>query len=279
MQPRSLALILVILAAGLAPPVAAQEAKAKVKVELVGPDGKPTESKLVLMSRYGSGKPLLPDKIVGGEIIVVLATDKNGQAGSAVLITPKTGGTSVTIKVGAEPTTYSAHAYKARRASAAGDEDAYNAEAWQAAEALDRERAQLADERKLVEQWRDENNLPPMTAAEADAAIKNGKAQGINDKSAATQLLKRYKKYLTELESKEAALKNHEADFKTLQPPAKRTSMGPTTCPNGEGGLLAGWINSVTGSDLAAACDIDATRDKNRDHKGPRGDRDDHGGD
>jgi hypothetical protein len=274
---RSLVVILVILAVDLAPPAAAQEAR--VKVQLVGPDGKPTESNLVLLSRYGSGKPLMSDKVVGGEIIVVTAQDKNGQVGSAVLITPKTGGASITIKVGAAPTTYWVHASNARQASKAGDEDTYNAEAWQAAEALDRQRTQLADERKLVEQWRDENNLPPKTSAEVDTDIKNGKAQGISDKSPATQLLKRYKKYLVELEDKEAALKSQEADFKTLQPPAKRTSMGPATCPNGEGGLLAGWINSVTGSNLAAACDIDATRDKNRDRKGPRGDREDHGHD
>jgi hypothetical protein len=277
MLPRSLAVILLVLAVGLAPPAMAQEAK--LKVHLVGPDGKPTDSDLVLITRYGDVKPLTSDKIVGGEIIVVVAKDKNGEFGSTTFMTPKTGGASVTIKVGATPTPYWDHATKARKASGAGDEDAYNAEVWQAIEALDRERVQFADERKLVEQWRDENYLPPMTTVEADAAIKSGKTQGISDKSPATQLLKRYKKYLTELEDKEATLKRHEADFKTLQPLQKRTSMGPTTCPNGEGGLLAGWINSVTGSDLAAACDIDATRDKNKDRNDRHRDRDDHGDD
>ncbi|NJO24473.1 MAG: hypothetical protein HC868_18110 [Sphingomonadales bacterium] len=274
MLPRSLAVVVFILAVGLAPPVAAQEAK--IKVQLVGPDGKPTASDLVLTSRYGDGKPLLTTKTAGGEIIVVTARDDKGQVGSTVFIMPKTGDATVTIKVGAAAPGYWERANNARKASEAGDEDAYNAAAWDAVEALDRERAQLADERKLVEQWRDENNLPPKTAAEVDAIIKNGKAQGISDKSPATRLLKRYKKYLTQLEDKEATLQSHEADFKTLQPPQKRTSMAPGSCPNGEGGLLAGFLNDLTGSDLAAACDIDTKREKNKDRKDPRGGRDHH---
>jgi hypothetical protein len=246
---------------------------AKVTVHLQGLDGKPIGGRLRFV-RYGDNTPLTAP--AAGEIIVVHATDAKGQTGSAVVVVPKKGTASVVVSTGKQEQSYALHAERARQASAAGDLQTYNAEAFQAAEAIDQEREQLARERQALEQWKQEQYLPDLTAEEAGALIEKSKGLGFTGSSPSVQLLTRYKSYLTRLEDLEETVKRHEDDFKTLQPPAKRTSMGPATCPNGEGGLLAGWLNDLTGSDLAAACDIDATRDKNKDRGGRQGERDHH---
>jgi hypothetical protein len=246
----------------------------KLKIEVVGLDGKPVKGGRIFFSRYGENKVIKAP--VAGELIWVNVIDCDICTGQTLIKVPKTGTATVVVKTGTPMIYYGGHATNARNAAEAGDLDTYNAEALQAREAIDQEKAKLAEERKLVEQWKEENYLPDMTAKEAEAAIESAKAQGYKDTSPSVRLLTRYKTYLNELEESEAAIKHHEDDFKTLQPPAKRTSMAPGTCPNGEGGLLAGWINDLTGSNLAAACNIDATRDKNKNRGGQQGGRDHH---
>lgn len=270
-----LPIVMLIFLGGWATPVAAEEPK--LKIEVIGSDGKPVKGGRIFFSRYGENKEIKAP--VAGELIWVNAVDCDICTGKTLIKVPKTGTAAVVVKTGTPVPFYTGHATKARNASAAGDLDTYNAEALQAREAIDQEKEKLAEERRLVEQWKAENYLPDMTAEQAGTEIERAKAQGFTDTSPSVRLLTRYKSYLTELEAGEAEIKRHEDDFKTLQPPDKRTSMAPGTCPNGEGGLLAGWLNDLTGSDLAAACDIDAKRDKNKDRKDPKGDRDHHGHD
>lgn len=267
-----LPIAMLMFLSGWAMPVAADGPK--LKIEVVGSDGKPVKGGRIFFSVYGENKEIKAP--VAGEIIVVRVLDCDMCTGSTVVKVPKTGTATVVVKTGAPVLYYGGHATKARNASEAGDLDTYNAETLQARETIDQEKAKLAEERGLVEQWKEENYLPDMTAEEARAAIERAKAQGYKDTSPSVRLLTRYKTYLTELEAGEAAIKRHEDDFKTLQPPDKRTSMTPGTCPNGEGGLLAGFLNDLTGSDLAAACDINTKREKNKDRKDPRGGRDHH---
>lgn len=267
------ALLPLVIALGLvasAMPACADEAR--MRIEVVGPDGKPVANSRVIFSLFGTNTAL--KQPVAGELIVVSVIDNQFRTGSTVVMVPKSGNITVVVRTGPVPYYY-AHADRARRASEAGDLDTYNAEALQAREAVDQEKAAAAEQRRLLNQWKEEKYLPDMTAAEADAAVARAKAQGFKESAPSVQLLIRYKAYLAEIEAKEAAAKAHEDDFKTLQPPEKRTSMNPTACPNGEGGLLAGWINSVTGSDLAAACDINATRQKkDKAREGSRRERD-----
>ncbi|MGH6891232.1 MAG: hypothetical protein ACREEP_03125 [Dongiaceae bacterium] len=78
-------------------------------------------------------------------------------------------------------------------------------------------------------------------------------------------MLMRYKAYLWQLKIDQELIDRETQDLATLKTPEKRTTMAPGACPEGQGGgLLAGWINSVTGSDLAAVCDIDVRREKNK---------------
>jgi len=273
MVRRSLSLIALVIAVGLTTPVEADTIKVNVQVN--GPDGKPVTGGRVFVVRYGEDTSLKSPP--PGEVVEIRVFDSKMNTGSTVVVLPKTGTVNVVVTTRASHPDYEIRAENARKASAAGDTDTYHAEAFQASEALDEERAKLERERKAVEQWKEQNYLPDMTAEEAGAFIDKSKAQGYS--AASIQLMTRYKTYLAELEALEKTIKSHEDDFKTLRPPEKKTSMAPGTCPNGEGGLLAGWINSATGSDLAAACDVNATRDKNKDRKDPHGDRDDHGHD
>ena len=271
---RLLPIVMLMFLVHAAMPVEADGAK--VNVQMMGPDGKPIGGRLTFV-RYGDNTPLKAP--AAGEIIVVRGVDTNGQIGSTVVVVPKSGTVNVVVNTGKPEPSYALHADRARNASAAGDLDTYNAEAFQASEAIDEERAQLEQERQLLEQWKQQQYLPDLTAQEAGALIDKAKTQGFTSSSPSVQLLTRYKSYLTRLEDLAETIKRHEDDFKTLQPPEKKTSMAPGACPNGEGGLLAGWLNDLTGSDLAAACDVNATRDKNKDRKDPKGNRDDHGHD
>ncbi|NJO24474.1 MAG: hypothetical protein HC868_18115 [Sphingomonadales bacterium] len=272
---RFLSIVLLLFLVDWATPVDADGVK--VNVQVTGSDGKPATGSKVRLVRYGDKTPVKTPP--PGEIVEVQAIDSNNQTGSTVVFVPKTGTVNVVVTTGKPEPSYALHADNARKASAAGDLDTYNAEAFQASEAIDQERAQLANERQLVEQFKQQQYLPDLTAQEVGALIEKAKTQGFNSDSPSVKLLTLYKSYLTRLEDLEETVKRHEDDFKTLQPPDKRTSMAPGACPNGEGGLLAGWINSVTGSDLAAACDIDTKREKNKDRRDPKGDRDHHGHD
>lgn len=268
-----LSLVLIMLLAGLGTPIEADGDK--LRVEVVGPDGNPIKGKTIVSfeSYENKGESKKP---MAGEIIVVKAMDDRFRLGSKVVKIPSSGSLTVVVQTKADLAPFRAHAYQAKRASDAGDLDKYNAEALQAKEALDADQAALDNERKQVEQWRDENYLPAMTAEEAGAAIDRAKAQGFKETSRSVQLLMRYKSYLTRLEESEANLKAYQDEFKALKPPEKRTTMVPGVCPDGSGGLLAGLINSVTGSDLAAACDIDVRRDKNKPDGVGGGSRRDH---
>jgi hypothetical protein len=249
----------------------------KVNVQVNGPDGKPVKGGRVFVVRYGENTSLKSPP--AGEIVEIRAWDLDVRGGSTVVILPKTGTINVVVTTGKPEPFYTLHAENARKASEAGDLDTYNAEAFQASEAIDEERAKLERERQVVEQWKQQNNLPDLTAKEVGELIEKAKAQGYTSSSPSVQLLTRYKTYLAQLEGLAETVKRHEDDFKTLRPPQPKTTMAPGACPNGEGGLLAGWINSVTGSDLTAACDIDAQGDKNKDRRDPKGDHDDRGHD
>src|SRR5262245_35949900 len=166
----------------------------KLKIQVVGSDGKPVKGGKIFFSRYGEDKQISAPP--AGELVWVNVIDCDMCIGKTLIKVPKTGTGTVVVKTGAPVVYYHGHASNARNASEAGDLDKYNAEALQAREAIDQEKAKVAEERKLIEEWKEENYLPDMTAEQAGDAIKSAKSQGFTDASPSVRLLTRYKSYL-----------------------------------------------------------------------------------
>ncbi|MGH6891231.1 MAG: hypothetical protein ACREEP_03120 [Dongiaceae bacterium] len=172
------ALFLVILT-GIATPADADEAK--LKVEVVGPDGKPVTGGGLTFVGYGDKKPI--KKPAAGEIIEVRVIDSQGRIGSKVVQVPKSGSLAVVVQVGKSIEPYQMHSDLARMASEAGDFNTFTKHAIQAKESIDAKQAKHDEEQKLVEKWADENNLPTLTYEQVSASIERGKAQGLTDKN------------------------------------------------------------------------------------------------
>jgi hypothetical protein len=282
MDRRSLlAALFVVVVAGAAPVALSDEPK--LKVEARGPDGKPVSGGKMMVFPFDSLSPYRPnEKLQPGELVVVSVVDNKGNGASKVVEVPRTGSLVVPMDLApASQTTLFFDSYaNAKKASEAGDFDGFTKHALDAKEDIDRKSERLEADEKAVDAWAEHNDLPILSLGELDASLERAEKNGLTPKnSTAIRRLEQYRSYREALEARRALIQFDLNQLQQLKTPERRTSLAPATCPNGEGGLLAGFINSVTGSDLAAACDIDATRDKNRDRRDPKGDRDHHGHD
>jgi hypothetical protein len=276
-----LAALFVVVVAGAAPVALSDEPK--LKVEARGPDGKPVSGGKMMVFPFDSLSPYRPnEKLQPGELVVVSVADNKGNGASKVVEVPRTGSLVVPMDLApATQTTLFFDSYaNAKKASEAGDFDGFTKHALDAKEDIDRKSERLAADEKAVDAWAEHNDLPILSLGELNASLERAEKNGLTPKnSTAIRRLEQYRSYREALEARRALIQFDLNQLQQLKTPERRTSLAPAACPNGEGGLLAGFINSVTGSDLAAACDIDAARDKNKDRRDPKGDRDHHGHD
>ncbi|MEZ5831555.1 MAG: hypothetical protein R3D05_10270 [Dongiaceae bacterium] len=273
-----LASLLVIASAGV--PALSQEPN--MKVEAHGPDGKPVTKGTVMTIPFGDIAP--KNKLTPGELVTVVVQDDQGNGGAKMVEVPKSGTLVVSIDLAPSKSTdtFFGLYQKAEKASADGDFETYTKYAIEAKEDVDRRSEGVAQEEKAVDEWAEHNDLPVLTSSQLDDAIERAKANGLTKKnSTAFRLLDQYRRYRRAVELHRAAVDYNDGQLKNLKTPEKQASMAPGTCPEGQGGgLLASWLNSATGSDLAAVCDIDVKREKDKHNsRGHAEHRDDHGRD
>ena len=89
--------------------------------------------------------------------------------------------------------------------------------------------------------------------------------EGLRDKKLLENLY-RYREKLQGAQSLRSEIETQKKQLAELKPPEKKVVVVPAACPEGEsGGLLAGGINSVFGSDLAGICDEEQPRHRDTD--------------
>ncbi len=88
-----------------------------------------------------------------------------------------------------------------------------------------------------------------------------------------------YKSQLEAIQGLQTRISIEKKYLADLKPPEKKFGLAPSACPEGQsGGLLAGGINSLFGTDLAGVCDDKQPqhRDTDRQKGGDRRERDEH---
>lgn len=245
-----LAVLFVVIVAGAAPVALSDEPK--LKVEARGPDGKPASGGKMMVFPFDSLSPYRPnEKLQPGELVVVSVVDNKGNSASKVVEVPRTGSLVVPLDLApATQTTLFFDSYaNAKKASEAGDFDGFTKHALDAKEDIDRKSERLAADEKAVDAWAEHNDLPILSLGELDASLERAEKDGLTPKnSTAIRRLEQYRSYREALETRRALIQLDLNRLQQLKTPERRTSLAPAACPNGEGGLLAGFINSVTGS-------------------------------
>lgn len=138
----------------------------------------------------------------------------------------------------------------------------------------------VKETRNAIEAWARENGLPIMKLSAVRKQVELADRLGEKQDKEQADKLRSYKAKLESLEkekSRAAGLKERLAE---LPQPEKKVSGLPGPCPEGQsGGLLAGLLNTVTGTNsFAGICDDDEKQKDSRDRQRDYGDKD-HGKD
>lgn len=259
----------------------------KLKIEARGPSGAPVKGGRISIRGFGETAPRT--KLVAGELVVVTVVDDKGNSATKTVAVPKSGSTTVQIDLGPSQPNFDTSFSRAMKAAEDGDNEQFNKHFKDAEKAVENSKEELKQDQAAVDEWASQNNLPILSYGQIMDAIARDKARGITPQNSTTaRIMERYAQYRLSLTLRAMSVRNAEnlldddvyysdSGTGTIPPVGMAPVVG---CPDGQGGgLLAGWINSVTGSDLAAACDIDAKRDKNKKDRERREHEDDHGRD
>jgi len=122
------------------------------------------------------------------------------------------------------------------------------------------QQARVDDARKKAEAFATEHDIPYPDLASAEKAFKaSGKLAGTEaatkEASARYRNLDTYVKMLRSLEDQKKVLDGYKKQRDALpkRPACKSGAMAPNGCPTG-GGLLAGGLNQLLGTDLQSGC-------------------------
>jgi len=271
-----------LLAATFDPvPASAEDEPGKLNIKVTGPDGKRVEDPYIIQTEMGAKPNILggrtgdagPGK---GKVIEVDATDNQGNYRQTVVYVPD--GTQVDLVMPIEPMVLPDDGYAAAKdaqktSNTQGYEEAYNA--------LKTSRDQMqrvANEAQgAIDQWAEANGVPKGSLKDVDKKLKTAEKLGKTGTTdaEAIEMLKAYKAKLEDMETYRKAVAAYDNAIGKLTPPDKISMVLPGACPEGEsGGLLAGLLNSATGTNsFSGVCGDPEKQRKNKNRQGG-GDRD-----
>jgi hypothetical protein len=282
----------VLLALCIAAGVSSSMARAKdveIKITVVGHDGKPAGGADLSITMWSGDNQIHTEKMTGDDGTVTLRVpdgvlvDVEAHEGSGV---EQRGVRSINLKRDKERdltirlyVDLKTEVILINEAVENCDADGYDKHLRYVEDEVAKKEARFEERRKQVEKYASDNGIPTMdhkSAEEAREAIvaAAGKGDGLRATSQKLQNLSYYSYLLQGLESEKRGLDELKKlrDGLPKRPACKTGSMAPGTCPPGtSGGLLAGGLNDVFGTDLQTHCEPpqrhNDTRDKHDDKR------------
>lgn len=273
------ALASVLLAAAASAPSPPAWAQSRsIKVTAVGPDGKPVEietEQVVEIGRaeeakFDEGGKFAPTDM--GRVITVIAKDKAGNVGETSTFVPD-GQTApqpivVTLK---PPVNFDDGIRKAQSAKDNDDAVGFKAGIDEAKEDTARNEAAAQELQRAINDWAISNGLPILTLS----AVKKRVARAENLPKGETEPIKvdNLKAYQAKLEALQIirdTVSKQQRTISTMKPPLMGSYLPSGTCPEGQsGGLLAGLLNNVTGTNSFTGICGETPEKDNKDRKNP----------
>lgn len=249
-----------------------------IKVTAVGPDGKPVEIETQQIVEIGRAEEAKFDE--GGEftptdegyVITVIARDKAGNVGETSTFVPE-GQTApqpivVTLK---PPVDFDNGMRKAQTAKDNDDAVGFKAGIDEAKEDTTRNEAAAQELQRAINDWAISNGLPILTLT----AVKKRIARAENLPKGETEPIKvdnlqAYQAKLEALQSLRDTVGKQQRAISAMKPPLMGSYLPSSTCPEGQsGGLLAGLLNNVTGTNsFTGICGETPEKDR-KDRKNP----------
>jgi hypothetical protein len=219
------------------------------------------------------------DRPLPPETYRITALTSNGLADTIVYI-PSDSKSPVVLTLGPR-FTFVDDVDNAAKAAKAGDSAGYEQSLKAAQNWIPREE-KLADEaQQSADDFARANDLPikDLNGVTKDIERAGKLPEDLQDKALLAKL-KRYQSMLKGIKNLRYTIEYRKKELAELKPPEKKFGLAPSACPEGQsGGLLAGGINSLFGTDLAGICDDKQPqhRDTDREKKGgDRHERDEH---
>lgn len=270
------------LAAGFAAlvsisPAALADAKSvTIKVKVLGADGKPAADARVYVRKWpdpyntfttsesadakddGSfsdatdknGKPFPPDTYE------ITAWTDGGYAKTIVHIAPDAK-SPVVLTLGPMPGTFLGHATNAAEAAQGGDSSGYEQSVKDAQNSIKFEEKVADAAQQAADDFARDSGLQikDLRGVTKDIERASKLPENLQDKEQLEKLYD-YRAKLQEVQNLRSNIEKEKKQLADLRPPEKKVGVVPSACPEGQsGGLLAGGINSVFGTDLAGVCD------------------------
>jgi len=288
-----------LFAASVSLPAAAQTESDKVtiKVTVLDPDGKPVPEVTVLVApwptfsditfprtgedgsvsvaTYGVGAPLSSDTYV-------FSANVGDDLYTSTIIHVPAGRKSVvlTLAPGAGPDLFSDYREKAAKAAQDGDSAGYEQNVKYAQNSIKSFEKKFDDAQQAADDFARDNGLQvkDLRGVTKDIDRVSKLPEDLQDKER-LEKLNRYREKLEGIQRYRSELERNKKELAELKPPEKKFGLAPSACPEGQsGGLLAGGINSLFGTDLAGVCDDKQPqrRDTDRQKGGDRRERDEH---
>ncbi|MEZ5829950.1 MAG: hypothetical protein R3D05_02075 [Dongiaceae bacterium] len=248
-------------------------------VTVIGLDGKPLQSPVVDWEEVGDmyfhdGK----GEGINGSVLIIHAFEKQtyqeGEklyAGTTVVYVPDGSKSKITIQI--KPVALFEHgAASATKGKNDGDAQLQQAGYDEAKAALEDMKAFVDSVQRAIDEWAKANGIPVIKQSELIKRIDKIRKSG----APVDSRLEFYARLLFDLEMIENDLKSQEKRFAELSPPDKKVSALPSACPEGQsGGLLAGLLNGVTGTNgFNGICDDKERQKDHKEREREHGDRD-----
>jgi hypothetical protein len=275
-----------------------------VKIKIVGADGKPVKGASVSVTLWRNGQPTREDGVfigsgkTGEDGTFTLTTDPYGRQplpGDTYVVTAGTSGAYAETVIYADPddksgvvltldpaqTSYGflEDVEDAADAAEKGDKAGYDSNVKQAQDGIAAAERLADNAQKAADDFARDNGLQIQDLRTVDKTIKTLEKvpeEAQQDKKAQKDLLDnlwRYRAKLAGIQDLRDDIGKARTQLAELKP---KYGLLPSACPEGQsGGLLAGGINSLFGTDLAGICDDKQPQQRDTD-RAKKGDRHEH---